>query len=256
MDWFKAIRSAPRTVRIQVISAYMQCHNILLPIKSSGVFLLSRGRWSTFNRFLGTIWSDDILIDPRKAGFCQGHSKQLSNTSGRGQNFYRCRKARQTRICKCSQPQQVPLVRTPWQEARSKSLENLGALKKRLGALESELAAYGDCDPAKIEETKRAVFLAKEASLRWTGKLNTQTFAVWELTNEDGLCQRQLWNVASLFHSAELRGTCRDTEIFGHRWSVRGHMLSVSVSIDRNPIKYYSSRRMDGLVQQNGATSE
>lgn len=46
----------------------------------------------------------------------------------------------------------------------------MAALRKNLQALESELAAYGDCDPAKVEEMKRAVFLAKEASLRWTGK--------------------------------------------------------------------------------------
>jgi hypothetical protein len=42
-------------------------------------------------------------------------------------------------------------------------------LRKDLGALESELAAYGDSNPAKVEELKRAAFLGKEAAYRWTG---------------------------------------------------------------------------------------
>lgn len=49
------------------------------------------------------------------------------------------------------------------------ALEQLGALKKEHAELETELAAYGACDPAKIEE-KRAVVLAKEAAVRWTGE--------------------------------------------------------------------------------------
>lgn len=36
-------------------------------------------------------------------------------------------------------------------------------------ALLDELGAYGACDPAKVEETRRAVTLAKEAAIRWTG---------------------------------------------------------------------------------------
>ncbi|KAJ9125598.1 hypothetical protein QFC22_000560 [Naganishia vaughanmartiniae] len=35
-------------------------------------------------------------------------------------------------------------------------------------ALKAELEAYGAADPVKFEEKKRAVQLAKEASLRWT----------------------------------------------------------------------------------------
>lgn len=56
------------------------------------------------------------------------------------------------------------------QTARAKALETLLDLNKKALALESELSAYGDCDPVKVEETKRAVFLAKEAALRWTGE--------------------------------------------------------------------------------------
>ena len=55
------------------------------------------------------------------------------------------------------------------QDIRSERLEILSQLEKELAALESELNAYGDSNPAKVEEAKRAVFLAKEASYRWTG---------------------------------------------------------------------------------------
>lgn len=63
----------------------------------------------------------------------------------------------------CSLPSEYP------QDIRSEKLETLSRLKKELEALESELNAYGDSNPAKVEEAKRAVFLAKEASYRWTG---------------------------------------------------------------------------------------
>jgi hypothetical protein len=35
--------------------------------------------------------------------------------------------------------------------------------------MEEELQNYGACDPIKIQEKKRAVVLAKEAAVRWTG---------------------------------------------------------------------------------------
>ena len=35
--------------------------------------------------------------------------------------------------------------------------------------MEGELQNYGACDPIKIQEKKRAVVLAKEATIRWTG---------------------------------------------------------------------------------------
>lgn len=37
-------------------------------------------------------------------------------------------------------------------------------------AIEEELAQYGSCDPAKVEEKRRATQLAHEAALRWTGE--------------------------------------------------------------------------------------
>lgn len=38
--------------------------------------------------------------------------------------------------------------------------------------MEEELQNYGACDPIKIQEKKRAVVLAKEAAIRWTGDLS------------------------------------------------------------------------------------
>ncbi|GJE94981.1 meiotic nuclear division protein 1 [Phanerochaete sordida] len=51
---------------------------------------------------------------------------------------------------------------------RTSALATLASQKQELGELEKELAQYGLCDPAKVEEKKRAVVLAKEASIRWT----------------------------------------------------------------------------------------
>ncbi|KAJ7045518.1 meiotic nuclear division protein 1 [Mycena alexandri] len=53
-------------------------------------------------------------------------------------------------------------------ESRTERLETLGRLKKTHVGLLDELGAYGACDPAKVEETRRAVTLAKEAAVRWT----------------------------------------------------------------------------------------
>ncbi|KIK67428.1 hypothetical protein GYMLUDRAFT_69613 [Collybiopsis luxurians FD-317 M1] len=53
-------------------------------------------------------------------------------------------------------------------ETRTMSLAKLQSLKKELASLDDELLAYGACDPTKIEETKRAITLGKEAAIRWT----------------------------------------------------------------------------------------
>ncbi|KAH9895153.1 meiotic nuclear division protein 1 [Cubamyces lactineus] len=56
----------------------------------------------------------------------------------------------------------------PESEERVQALDRLSALKKECARLEKELAAYGACDPVKVEEKRRAVILAKEAAVRWT----------------------------------------------------------------------------------------
>lgn len=41
-------------------------------------------------------------------------------------------------------------------------------MKQQLAVLQEEIDAYGACDPAKVEEKRRAVTLAHEAAVRWT----------------------------------------------------------------------------------------
>ncbi|KAJ2916761.1 hypothetical protein MD484_g3634, partial [Candolleomyces efflorescens] len=56
----------------------------------------------------------------------------------------------------------------PKSDTRAGLLAKLSSLKKQHAALQNELSAYGNSDPVKVEQLKRALFLAKEASLRWT----------------------------------------------------------------------------------------
>ncbi|KIP11628.1 hypothetical protein PHLGIDRAFT_114474 [Phlebiopsis gigantea 11061_1 CR5-6] len=51
---------------------------------------------------------------------------------------------------------------------RTTALAQLAASKQELESLEKELTQYGACDPAKIDQKRRAVVLAKEAAIRWT----------------------------------------------------------------------------------------
>ncbi|KAL1735568.1 Mnd1 family-domain-containing protein [Schizophyllum commune] len=53
-------------------------------------------------------------------------------------------------------------------EERRAKLGKLAWLKQHQATLQTELSAYGTCDPIKVEEMKRAVTLAQEAAIRWT----------------------------------------------------------------------------------------
>ncbi|KAK1236179.1 Meiotic nuclear division protein 1, partial [Marasmius sp. AFHP31] len=53
-------------------------------------------------------------------------------------------------------------------EERKAALATLNEMKREICKLDEELSAYGACDPVKLEETRRAITLAKEAALRWT----------------------------------------------------------------------------------------
>lgn len=56
----------------------------------------------------------------------------------------------------------------PESVGRASALAQLATARQELSELEKELAQYGLCDPAKVDEKKRAVVLAKEAAIRWT----------------------------------------------------------------------------------------
>ena len=48
-------------------------------------------------------------------------------------------------------------------------MEKLSAANADIKTLEAELRVYGACDPVKVEAKRRAVILAHEAAIRWTG---------------------------------------------------------------------------------------
>jgi len=52
---------------------------------------------------------------------------------------------------------------------RTTELAEYTALQLEVNTLQKELAAYGRCDPVRVEEKRVAVGTAKEAVGRWTG---------------------------------------------------------------------------------------
>lgn len=65
------------------------------------------------------------------------------------------------------------LLKVFQQVERLQALQTYAKLREELAGLEKELGRYGNADPAKYGENKRAVVLAKEAALRWTGNVDT-----------------------------------------------------------------------------------
>ncbi|KZS98194.1 meiotic nuclear division protein 1 [Sistotremastrum niveocremeum HHB9708] len=55
---------------------------------------------------------------------------------------------------------------------RSAAIAKLDKAKATVSELEKELEQYGACDPAQVEEKKRALILAHEAVVRWTDNLS------------------------------------------------------------------------------------
>ena len=69
------------------------------------------------------------------------------------------------------------LIRPRWnhstilpQATRTSALQEIAETRKQISELDKELEAYGACNPIKVEEKKRAVMLAHEAAVRWTGQ--------------------------------------------------------------------------------------
>lgn len=57
------------------------------------------------------------------------------------------------------------------QAERDAALGHLSELQAKVSKLQAELNAYGQCNPEQAEMKRRAVELAREAALRWTGGL-------------------------------------------------------------------------------------
>ena len=94
------------------------------------------------------------------------------------------------------------------QAERTSSLAKLSALKQQAAELETELQAYGASDPTKVEEKKRAITLAKEAAVRWTGEPSIEL----DVSHDGGcpsrlllLLRRQLQHPASTLHETKRR---------------------------------------------------
>ena len=64
----------------------------------------------------------------------------------------------------------VRIINSTFQDERQDALSKLTNARTNLHDLERELTQYGACDPVVVEEKKRALVLAKEAAVRWTGK--------------------------------------------------------------------------------------
>ena len=64
----------------------------------------------------------------------------------------------------------VRIINSTFQDERQDALSKLTGARTNLHDLERELTQYGACDPVVVEEKQRALVLAKEAAVRWTGK--------------------------------------------------------------------------------------
>ncbi|KAG5651167.1 hypothetical protein H0H81_009631 [Sphagnurus paluster] len=120
---------------------------------------------------------DDGLVQGDKIGssnfFWSFPSQQGAMIQGRLSSARETRDNLQAQLSEIKESIKTERAARPESESRTQALVQLSALRKQAVGLENELSAYGDCDPAKIEEKKRAVFLAKEAALRWTDNYGT-----------------------------------------------------------------------------------
>ncbi|KAJ7595040.1 meiotic nuclear division protein 1 [Mycena floridula] len=115
---------------------------------------------------------DDGLVQADKIGssnfFWSFPSHQGAVLQGRLNTVKEARTNNQAQLEEIRQYIATEKELRPESEERIQSLEKLSALKAELTQLEEELKAYGDCNPVKVEETRRAVTLSKEAAIRWT----------------------------------------------------------------------------------------
>ncbi|KAJ6625646.1 meiotic nuclear division protein 1 [Mycena sp. CBHHK59/15] len=115
---------------------------------------------------------DDGLVQADKIGssnfFWSFPSQRGAIIHGRLSKVKETRSNYQTQQQELREQIELERAARPEGAKRTESLAKLAESKKEHVALQNELGAYGACDPAKIEETKRAVTLAKEAAIRWT----------------------------------------------------------------------------------------
>jgi len=115
---------------------------------------------------------DDGLVQGDKIGssnfFWSFPSQRGAILQGRLDVVKETRGSYESQMAELRAAVQAEKAARPESEERVVLLETLAASKKELAILEKELSDYGACDPTKVEDKKRGVTLAKEASIRWT----------------------------------------------------------------------------------------
>ncbi|KAJ3724487.1 meiotic nuclear division protein 1 [Lentinula raphanica] len=115
---------------------------------------------------------DDGLVQGDKIGssnfFWSFPSHQGAVVQGRVDNAKEIKTSHQAQLLEIQQMIEKEKSVRVESERRTAALSKLQGLKKELAKLDEELAAYGACDPVKLEETRRGITLAKEAAIRWT----------------------------------------------------------------------------------------
>ncbi|KAH7875308.1 meiotic nuclear division protein 1 [Lentinula edodes] len=111
---------------------------------------------------------DDGLVQGDKIVFWSFPSHQGAVIQGRVDNAKEMKISQHTQLLEIQQSIEREKSTRIESESRTAAIAKLQYMKKELAKLDEELTAYGACDPVKLEETRRAITLGKEAAMRWT----------------------------------------------------------------------------------------
>ncbi|KAJ3860256.1 meiotic nuclear division protein 1, partial [Lentinula novae-zelandiae] len=111
---------------------------------------------------------DDGLVQGDKIVFWSFPSHQGAVIQGRVDNAKEMKISQQTQLLEIQQSIEREKSTRIESESRTAAIAKLQYMKKELAKLDEELTAYGACDPVRLEETRRAITLGKEAAIRWT----------------------------------------------------------------------------------------
>ncbi|KAJ3748731.1 Mnd1 family-domain-containing protein [Lentinula detonsa] len=114
---------------------------------------------------------DDGLVQGDKIVFWSFPSHQGAVIQGRVENAKEIKASLQAQLLEIQQSISNEKSIRVESAKRTAAITKLQGLKRELAKLDEELTAYGACDPVKLEETRRAITLGKEAAIRWTGNL-------------------------------------------------------------------------------------
>ncbi|KAI0341979.1 meiotic nuclear division protein 1 [Trametopsis cervina] len=115
---------------------------------------------------------DDGLVQADKIGssnfFWSFPSQRGAMMQNRLESVTQTQMALQAQLAELHAALRAEQLARPESVQRTAELAQLALMKQELDTLKAELAKYGACDPAKVDEKKRAVILATEAAIRWT----------------------------------------------------------------------------------------